>query len=267
VNKMKKRIHSVFLFCVLFFNGIILNAYSVTLIGQWDFEEGSGTTAYDSSVNMLNGAIYNASYTEGIRGNYALDFNGSSSYVEIPYSPLLNPDSISISLWFKPDSYQQGNADILDKGHGYGTTPYLGGYVFQYGGGGSNINAIYGGGTSFYAVGAAGNYKDNAWHHIVANLGTDEMAMYMDGQLLQKIPGQGPILDNDSPLYIGRHRYLGRYFNGLVDDIQIYDAALSQQNVTMLYKAGAIVPEPTTLFLFGISFFSVFLLKRNKRVA
>ena len=140
---------------------VLSNIADADLIGYWDFEEGGGTTALDSSGNNLNGSIYNAVYTEGRVGSYALDFNGSNSFVEVLNNPLLNSESISISLWFNPREIQVMNADILDKGHGYGSTPYYGGYVFQYNGVGGDIVPAYGNGTEFCDGSTGGDYRDN----------------------------------------------------------------------------------------------------------
>lgn len=219
-----------------------------SLIGHWDFEEGSGVTALDSSVNALNGAIFDAVYTTGKVGNYALDFNGSNSYVQVGYSPLLNPDSIGISLWFKPGATQQACADILDKGHGYGTDPYYGGYALQYNQSDPTFSAFYGNGSSFQGLNSSGAYNDDQWHHMATNLGAAEIALYLDGQLISQLPGQGPIVDNFSDLFFGRHGVLGRFYNGALDDIQIYDEPLSSTDVRQLYQP---VPVPATMLLLG----------------
>lgn len=219
-----------------------------TLIGHWDFEEGSGVTALDSSVNALNGAIFDTVYTTGKVGNYALDFNGENSYVQVGYSPLLNPDSIGISLWFKPGATQQACADILDKGHGLGTDPYYGGYALQYNQSDPTIVALYGNGSSFPSLNSGGAYNDEQWHHMAANLGAAEIALYLDGQLISQLPGQGAIVDNFSDLFFGRHGKLGRFYNGALDDIQIYDGPLSSTDVRQLYQP---VPVPATMLLLG----------------
>ncbi|MEW6380156.1 MAG: LamG domain-containing protein [bacterium] len=212
------------------------------LIGHWDFEEGSGGTALDHSGNLLHGTIFNASYAAGKVGDYALDFNGSDSYVEVGYSPLLNPDSIAISLWFKPRDTQQYCADLLDKGHGWGTNPYYSGYVLQYDiPYGYRIEALYGNGAGFPGLMSEPGFNDNQWHHMVANLGAAGMAVYIDGVLVDEAPGQGAIAGNDSPLFFGRHRYLGRFFNGLIDDIRIYDGPLSQSEVTALFESPTLI--------------------------
>ncbi len=237
--------------------GVSFAANAATLIGHWGFEEGSGTTAFDSSSNALNGAISNATYVPGRVGSYALSFNGYSSFVEVGYSPLLNPGTVSISLWFRPDSSQDQWADILDKGHGAGTTPYYGGYVFQYHGDGGldtrgSIDTAYGNGSYFPALNTGGDYRDNAWHHIVAVLGDTTMALYVDNILVASDPvNHGPIVANASSLYFGRHRTLGRFFSGDIDDVQIYNGALTADQVSNLYNSGTVVPLPGGIFLLG----------------
>jgi len=225
--------------------GISLPVNAATLIGHWDFEEGTGTTALDSSGNHLNGVISNATYTSGRIGNYALDLNGSNSYVEVANNMLLNFESIAISLWFKPRNTQVMYADILDKGHGVTTDPYYSGYVFQYPDSGGNFGVCYGNSTDFPSIETSGDYRDDTWHHIVANLGAAGMGLYVDNNLIASGPGQGPIVANDSSLYFGRHRpYLERFFNGLIDDVRIYDGPLTSNEVATLYA-----PEPATLSL------------------
>ena len=100
-------------------------------------------------------------------------------------------------------------------------------------------------------------YKDDVWHHLVANLGQDAVEVYVDGALVDSIPGEGPLVQNDSNLYFGRHRTLGRYFNGLLDEIRMYDGRLSQSDVDGL------VPEPTTMALLTLG--GLALLKRRRR--
>ncbi|MBU0467615.1 MAG: PEP-CTERM sorting domain-containing protein [Candidatus Omnitrophica bacterium] len=238
------------------------SASHATIIGHWGFEEGSGTIAVDS-INGLNGTISNASYTSGIIGNYALAFNGSNSFVEVAYNALLNPDTVAISLWFNPLGSQLTHADLLDKGHGWETDPYFGGYVLQYDGDTSSIGAHYGNGSIFPSVNSGEGYKDNQWHHIVANLGSDGLDIFMDGVLIESAASAGPIVDNDSPLYFGMHRTLGRYFNGSIDEINIYDTALTQDEVNRLYGSSP-VPEPASMLLFGTGLVGAVLRRRRK---
>lgn len=240
--------------------GVTSTTRGAVLIGHWGFEEGSGPTAFDSTGNNLDGVITNATYTTGKVGAYALNFNGANAFVEIANNALLVPNTIGISLWFKARNSQQADADLLDKGHGSGSSPYNAGYAFQYAGNTSSIGTFYGTGPitkTFVGTGTGTGYKDDIWHHLAVNLGQDAIELYVDGDLINSLPGQGSLVQNDSNLYFGRHRALGRYFNGLLDEIRLYDGRLTQADVD------ALVPEPTTTALLAMG--AIALLKRRRR--
>ncbi|MCP4399594.1 MAG: PEP-CTERM sorting domain-containing protein, partial [bacterium] len=133
---------------------------------------------------------------------------------------------------------------------------YYAGYVFQYEGSSSSIGTIYGTGSDFAQASTGLGYKDDVWHHIVANLGQDMIELYVDGTLISSDPGQGSLVQNDSNLYFGRHRSLGRYFNGQLDDIRLYNGGLSQSEVN------ALVPEPMTMIMLATGI--PLLLKRRR---
>lgn len=243
-----KRVNTVLMrTTVLLLVFLTMSSAKATLNGHWDFEEGSGTTAYDSSGNGLHGFIHNATYVPGKVGSYALEFNGSNSFVEILDSHLLDSPTVGISLWFKPADGQNVHANILDKGHGGMTTPYHSGYTLQYEGFTPHINAYYGNGSEFVQNSTGGSYADDSWHYLMANLGADGMTISIDG-VVSTVPTAGPIVANDSSLFFGRHSYFNRYYTGLIDDIHIYDSALDIPSG----QDDAQVPAPGAFVLAGI---------------
>jgi hypothetical protein len=249
------------LFCSLTIIALLTLAASdagASLIGHWTFDEGSGTTAYDS-INGLNGAISNATYVDGHIGSHALNFNGIDSFVEVLNNSLLVPETIGISLWFKTSDpgYEQYNT-LIDKGHGQGSEPYYAGYAIT-AISETSFHAVYGDGSGFYEAIAGWSWGDNNWHHLAVNLGNDGCQFYIDGVLQDSQPGSGPISQNNSNLYFGKHRNptLGRFFQGAMDDIQIYDSPLSLEQVNALF-----VPEPATIGLLSLGALS--LVRRKK---
>ena len=80
------------------FSAIVLHAIGDQLVRQWNFDEGSGTVALDSSGNGNNGTIASASYVAGINGT-ALSFNGSSSSVSINSGLSGVGGNFSIGAW------------------------------------------------------------------------------------------------------------------------------------------------------------------------
>jgi hypothetical protein len=214
-----------------------------TLIGHWTFDEGTGNTAFDSSGNGLNGTITNAVYTNGRIGSNALYFNGVDANVEVPNNDILVPQTIGISLWFKSESI--GFVDALDKGHGGGSSPYFAGYAIQFdysysGTGGAGVYGYGSGDASGFCTVNTNKYLgDNNWHHMVVNLGQEGCQIYVDAVLENSISSQGPLVQNDSNLYFGKHRTVGRYFNGWLDDVRLYNGALSESEVRDLFGSGS----------------------------
>jgi len=92
--------------------------------------------------------------------------------------------------------------------------------------------------------------NDNQWHHFAAvrDVSSDKLYLYLDGNL-----DATPVTDittgslaNSQSFWIGRCPYYGGYFGGGIDDLRIYNQALSQSEIQNL-----MVPEPATLLLLG----------------
>ncbi|MDE2038180.1 MAG: hypothetical protein KGI69_03105, partial [Patescibacteria group bacterium] len=79
------------------------------LVGYWKLDEGSGTTATDTSSTGDNGTINNgATYVTGKIGPYALQVASSSNqYVNVPDNAALNPSAITVSAWVDLTSLPQ----------------------------------------------------------------------------------------------------------------------------------------------------------------
>ena len=229
--------------------GVVLAAGNAALalpplIGQWNFEEGSGTTAADSSGNGLNGTINNASYIPGRIGSYALSFSGSDSYVQVTNSALLNPGSIGISAWFKPASVDQGYGELLAKGE---PTADKAGYSTQYLGD-QTVNAIFGSGTNTTGLNSVNPYADNLWHFVAANLGSNGLNLWIDGVQISSGSSQSPIFTTAADLFFASSTGPANFFTGALDDIQLFDGTLTDQEVQTLFQGStAATPAPAAV--------------------
>ena len=90
---------------------------SAELVGYWKFDEGSGTTAVDSSGQGNDGTLKGApEWAVGQLGD-ALDFDGSSDYVEVPHNPSLSiTEAITIAAWSYMSTGASGEMAIVSKG-------------------------------------------------------------------------------------------------------------------------------------------------------
>jgi len=215
----------IYLFSFVLVLSIAGNVWA-ELVGYWKFDEGSGTTAYDSSGNGLDGTLNgDPQWVEGQIGG-ALDFDGDDS-VEIPHSPILSiTDEITIAAW----TYMRGNASgelaIVSKGGWaandlpYELTETPGGVIFW----------------QFYDdVGRDTCSPDSPpveeWHHIAATYDGQIFKCYIDGELAEEWAYAGTMPENTASVTIGQRSRGGTYFNGIIDEVAIYDRALSEEEI------------------------------------
>jgi hypothetical protein len=204
-----------------------INSPGEHLIADWRLEENSGTTTADETVNQNDGTIYGATWTtEGKFGN-ALNFDGQNDYVIVSDSPSLNPrKAITVELWAKSDTaYWNNNGNLLSKQYGYMLHPL------------QNTRAL-----RFYIYDNGWHYveylskKDlTQWHHYVGVYDGWTLKIYEDGVLMNSANYIGDIDYSSHSLYIGRYDGYSRYFDGIIDEVAIYNRSLSDEEVANAY--------------------------------
>ncbi len=228
------------------------------LVVRFDFEEGSGNTMTDS-VSGLVGAISGATFVNDAKtGSGALSFDGDD-FVTIAHDAVLTPASLSISLWVRIDPTQIGQSNlygIFDKGH----TATLN-YALQ---GTTNANASLAlvPNGPFIADQNALSLRDGEYHHLAFNQGPAGNQMFVDGVLLFDGPGAAPTYSGTPDLIFGAAFNLSRDFRGVMDDFRIYDAPLSQADVSALFQG---IPEPASVVLGVIGGLGIFARRSRRR--
>jgi len=207
-----------------------LGAYAV---GIWDFDDQVNPTAdasgYDNHGTII-GAIFTADTPSG--KGYALDFTGND-YVEIASNKSLNPgtDPLTIEVWFKMNAVGALNGSILYNKENLYEASAGGGY-FTYA---WQPHWAWDGGTSFPV-------KVGEWYHVVVTYDHVNQYVYKNGQLVYSRPQAGNIGTDTNALRIGARGAPGvasSLFNGLIDDVRIYEEALNSAQIKKLYVEGA----------------------------
>ncbi len=199
------------------------------LVGYWRFDEGSGTTAYDSSGNGNDGTVNGgAQWVAGQLGG-ALEFNGSNSYVSAPHIPL-NSRSFTITMWVNPVLYTDQTV------------------VFgQVQTGSQNLSMHYrlwGDGRvrmGFYSNDldtVAGTVADNNWYHITFwyDFENQTRRVYINGAQEAEDNG-GPYLGTSGDTRIGQWNN-NQWFQGIIDDVRIYTRALTDVEILGVMAGG-----------------------------
>jgi len=166
----------------------------------------------------------------------ALTFNGTSDYVDL--GTAFNDQNFTVEMWLKPGATQQGYTDIIDNNHnpGFGVLNW----VIQQDG--TNTNTYYGwvSGTS------TGNFNltANSWQHLVMVKNAAALIIYINGMLISTTPYSGPVNYNSNFLRLGGFAGGGLNWNGSMDEVRIWNIALTQTEIKDRMCHKIISPDP-----------------------
>lgn len=206
------------------------------IVGNWHFDENAGTIAYDSALEPANdGTINGASWTDG-KYNPALSFDGSNDYVSVNDSPSLDfstANGITIEAWIFVNTW--GNwKDIVFKGGGSGSnTDFQLALVSTGFGWDGTLNGNWR--TKLFSTS-----KDTGqWIHVAVTHDTNTITCYRDGVSIGSQVDTGNIYHSLHLLAIGREGTQNYgYFDGKIDELRIYNRALSAEEILAHYQAG-----------------------------
>ncbi|MHC4396823.1 MAG: LamG-like jellyroll fold domain-containing protein [Planctomycetota bacterium] len=207
-------------------------------VSHWKFDEGSGDIAYDS-VGNNDGTIYGAQWTTGQIGG-ALSFDGNGDYVDIADNTALQlPSALTVTAWVYP-IYDGGDyyVDVIAvKGQNVGWGPQFNyriamenSNLYTWGVCKSGSELFFHSGTPIY----------DAWQHLALTADGTTCRAYINGIEVASRGAPGPYLTFPGyPVQIGGHGVTNaRWFSGLIDDVRVYDRALSMGEIWELYAQG-----------------------------
>ena len=190
----------------------------------------------DKSGNGNNGTI-NGATSVGGRINQGLSFNGTSNYVSVNDSSSLDiSNQITVEEWIKPfttiDS-TNSNMRIMDKQNAY----YL---LFDYPGADGRLKFILRIGGNYVDLSSTTNsWTADKWYHIVGTYDGSDMKIYVNGTLENSKSITGNIETSSYKLFFGVRAVnnvpTNMFFNGVIDEVKIYNQALSTSEVVSHY--------------------------------
>jgi len=220
---------------------------SANLVAHWKFDDGSGTTAQDSSGNGYDGTLLGGpKWVSGQIGG-ALEFDGTDDYVELPIGSLISSlTSSTFATWV--DFSNEGGAwqRILDFGTGMTVNMFL---TPRIGTNGAMRFAITIGGSGDEDQTTAPATLPSGWHLVVLTINADENihSLYLDGELAAQnttARHTPSTLGETNQNWLGRSQYAADgFFDGRLDDFRIYDRVLTPRQIEDLFNG--IPPEFT----------------------
>lgn len=214
--------------------------------GLMDWWPGEGNA--NDVIGTNNGTLVGgASYAVGEVGQ-AFSFDGSSGYVSIPDSSSMDSftNHITIELWMKvnPLTVNSDWTGIVTKGN---SSWGLEGTRLA-----KTVTFIVSGSSSSLLNGSR-NVNDGQWHHVAAVYDGASMFLYVDGTLDVSQSATGLIAQNSYPMCLGvnaqgTHGTPMYFFNGLVDEVSLYNRALTASEIQAVYAVGSggkcYIPRP-----------------------
>jgi hypothetical protein len=195
------------------------------LVAAYGFDEGSGTTVFDSSGNGNNGTISGAAWTTAGKYGGALVFNGTSAWVTINSSASLQlTTGMTLEAWVNPSVVNSAWRDVIYKAS---DNYYLEGT--------SDSGSVPGGGgtfgTSDVVVFGTTALAANTWAHLAVSYDGATMRLYVNGVQVASQAQTGNIAISTSPLQIGGDSLYGQYFQGTIDEVRVYSTALTAAQI------------------------------------
>jgi hypothetical protein len=235
--KSMRRCFVISLLILLFTTSLSKADLTQGLVMYLPFDEGQGDVAGDLSGNGHDGELEGPEWTDGKFGT-ALMFNGSDSFVEVPFhEDFIITEGITLGAWvtanvpFNPE--WKGIINACKTTYG----PFL----LQTGGASkAEIGLFLGGAWTWLRTG--NSLEPDVFHHIVGVYDLDNgLHIYFDGELndgegsagvkpgpIDEAPDEGVVIGHN-------YSYEGRFWDGAIDEVIIYNRALSENEVAQIF--------------------------------
>lgn len=211
------------------------------LRGHWKFDTGSGLVATDSSGNgndglLINGPVWAEGYING-----ALEFDGEDDYVVVAAAPLEMDTwgEMTVAAWVKNSvGVGAGTDDIVSwwRWNRYPCTDCS--FVLTH----HNNNQYF---FQTNGISITGGTVSTAWTHVTATYDGSMIQLYINGSEVASAPHSGGLPYSTADLVIGGQANDANYFEGLIDEVRIYDRALTAEEVMDLFNGATPEPDST----------------------
>ena len=235
---------------ICFNNTIIPEIDASTYIYKWivdgeplnemllPFDTQNNVICKDYSGNGYNGTIIDASWVPNGKVGGAYDFSGGGDYITFDLPDVFNDISrnhFTISLWLKSDDISTPHKVVLESGENIKNFIKITQYQSQI-----NFGVFVDKGKVIECTLTTDNLSSNTWYHIVGTWdpGSEEIGLYLDGEVVGISTGGGRGIfsysSEEGEFNVGRG---GGYWDGLIDELQVFSHVLSEEQIYQLYQS------------------------------
>ena len=218
--------------------GVISNENTNGLVGYWKFDEATSTattTTFDASGKSNHGTLTSgvSRATSTCKVSYCLDFDGVDDYVDSGSGSSLDiTQNVTLVSWVKLDTYTSGGtntdrASIVQK---------TGQYYMTVNSANGTLDAFFGGVTGSHTP-SNSTVSLNQWMHTAITYDGANIKWYIDGVLDKTSAATGTITSDPRSVRIGGEPAFGRFLNGSIDEVRVYNRALSADEIQRLWNS------------------------------
>lgn len=201
---------------------LTVTAQPLGLVAAYGFNEGTGTVVADQSGGTNNGTIGTATWTSGGKYGNALTFNGTSARVTVADASALDlTNAMTLEAWVRPTALG-GWRDVIYKGAND---------IYYLMASSDNSTPALGGTFAPAAVRGGASLPLNSWVHLAGTYDGATLRLFTNGVQVSSLAQSGPIQTSTGALTIGGDSTYGQYFAGQIDEVRIYNRALSAAEI------------------------------------
>ncbi len=208
------------------------------LVAYYPFDEGSGSTAYDSSGNGLDGSVVGAGWAS-VGAGYAMEFYGEDDYVDLGNDSSFDiQDEITIEAWIYVEG-STGDHQVIAAKWYLDDSPDRA-YVLELQPDGQTLQMPLEGiaGDGYSPAASSEPITLGEWVHVAGTYDGSTIRLYQDGVETGSYASPGTIPLSSASVFIGAHDAPSdrNPFNGMIDDLLIYCRALGPDEILDHYE-------------------------------
>jgi len=215
------------------------------LVAAYSFDEGTGSTVADGSGNGNNGTISGASWTTSGKYGSGLMFDGTGARVTAADAASLHLTTrMTLEAWVNPAAVSNTWRDVIYKENDN--------YFLEATSDNNDVPAGGGtiGGADAVAYGTA-PLATNTWTHLAVTYDGATLRLYVNGAQVSSQAQTGNIATSTNPLQIGGDSINGQYFQGTIDEVRVYNRALTAAQIQTDMNTAIGMPSVLTVAISG----------------
>jgi uncharacterized protein DUF4082/concanavalin A-like lectin/glucanase superfamily protein/putative glycosyl hydrolase-like family 15 (GHL15) protein len=208
----------------------------ISLVAHWPLDSIADEITQELTGNANDGSVNGN--PQAVIGNHgrAVKFIDAEDYILISDSPSLHFEKeLTLSFWMKIDQYPRFWQVIIDKSD-YAKGAWHGFYIDMQADGRLRLVSNAASSTTFRS---SRQIPKNVWTHVTLKIDQKISTFYIDGKFSGSVASRRNYqLSNSNDMLIGRNSLANRTFQGALDDVRVYDTALSETEIKEVLLAG-----------------------------